>query len=73
MPNLIKQGPTKITTKDGEVFVNIAIELTLKLDGSNLQMMSDGSSVGLNKMERPEEKVSWEIPDFTSNKINFGK
>ena len=72
MPNLIKQGPAKITTKDGEVFVNIAIELTLKLDGNNFQIMSSNSA-NEEKIEKREDKVSWEIPDFTSNKINFGK
>ena len=32
MPNLIKQGEAKVVTKNGEVFVNIALELNIKLD-----------------------------------------
>ena len=36
MPNLIKQGEARVVTKNGEVFVNIALELNIKLDGTNL-------------------------------------
>ena len=73
MPNLIKQGDTKIITKEGEIFVNIALELNIKLDGQNLQIgpSFQAQNQGLQKNE---EKVNWEIPDFKpSNKINFGK
>ena len=76
MPNLIKQGEAKVVTKNGEVFVNIALELTIKLDGTNLQVMSSSpatSAGGQPSAVKQEEKVSWEIPDFTSNKIQFGK
>lgn len=73
MPNLIKQGEARVVTKNGEVFVNIALELTIKLDGSNLQVSAmsggDDSKPSLNK----QEKVNWEIPDFSSGKIDFGK
>lgn len=44
MPNLIKQGEARVITKNGEVFVNIALELTIKLDGSNLQVLSGSGS-----------------------------
>lgn len=66
MPNLIKQGEAKVVTRNGEVFVNITLELNIKLDGSNLQVSNDES---LPK----KDNVSWQIPDFTSNKIDFGK
>jgi hypothetical protein len=74
MPNLIKQGEAKVVTKNGEVFVNIALELTIKLDGSNLQVLS-GSGVGTaSQAAKQEEKVDWAIQDFASNnKIKFGK
>lgn len=74
MPNLIKQGEARVVTKNGEVFVNIALELTIKLDGSNLQVgtvANQTSPSGITQQQ--EEKVNWEIPDFTSGKINFGK
>lgn len=75
MPNLIKQGEARVVTKNGEVFVNIALELTIKLDGSNLQVFS-GAGVGTasHAAKQEEEKVNWAIQDFTSdNKIKFGK
>lgn len=77
MPNLIKQGEARVTTKNGEVFVNIALELTIKLDGSNLQigaMANQNNNSGSQKLLQEEEKVNWEIPDFSSgSKLNFGK
>jgi len=71
MPSLIKQGEARVFTKNGEVFVNIALELTIKLDGLTSQNFDSKSE---KKIEtKIEEKVNWEIPDFNSNKINFGK
>lgn len=71
MPNLIKQGEARVVTKNGEVFVNIALELNIKLDGSNITISNDGGSP-ISKQQN--EKVNWEIPDFEpSNKIQFGK
>jgi len=76
MPNLIKQGEARVTTKNGEVFVNIALELTIKLDNSNLQVgvISNQGNSSSQKLLQEEEKVNWEIPDFSSNaKLDFGK
>lgn len=74
MPNLIKQGEAKVVTKNGEVFVNISLELNIKLDGTNLQVASgQNSAVGSPASGLPQDKVSWQIPDFSSDKINFGK
>lgn len=71
MPNLIKQGEARVVTKNGEVFVNIALELNIKLDGSNIQI-SNGGTAGVSVKQ--DDKVNWEIPDFEpSNKIQFGK
>lgn len=74
MPNLIKQGEARVITKNGEVFVNIALELTIKLDGANLQVASpvSGKEQSVSKIDQ-EDKVNWEIPDFSSGKIEFGK
>lgn len=72
MPYLIKQGDTKVITKEGEIFVNIALELNIKLDGQNLQI-STGNNLS-QKQNDESEKVNWEIPSFEpSNKIQFGK
>lgn len=74
MPNLIKQGEARVVTKNGEVFVNIALELNIKLDGSNLQFNVGAVQGGqAAPTAKQEDNVSWQIPDFTSNKIDFGK
>lgn len=71
MPNLVKHGEAKVVTKNGEVFVNIALDLTIKLEGSALQIASAGHGGG--PAIAAEDKVKWEIPDFASGKIDFGK
>ena len=74
MPNLIKQGEARVVTKNGEVFVNIALELNIKLDGSNLQLnVGSGQGEQQASAQKQEDSVSWQIPDFTSDKIDFGK
>jgi hypothetical protein len=70
MPNLVKQGEARVITKNGEVFVNIALELTIKLEGSALQIAAAGAG---GQAPLNEEKVKWEIPDFAPGKIEFGK
>ena len=73
MPNLIKQGEAKVVTKNGEVFVNIALELNIKLDGSNIQLSNGTNALG-SAIEKQEDKINWEIPAFEpTNKIQFGK
>lgn len=76
MPSLIKQGEARVVTKNGEVFVNIALELTIKLEGTALQAVT-GARGGV---ETPagiagpaDDKVNWQIPDFSPGKIDFGK
>lgn len=74
MPNLIKQGEARVITKNGEVFVNIALELTIKLDGTNLlQSVGSGDSPAVALTPKQDDKVNWVIPDFSSEKIDFGK
>lgn len=74
MPNLIKQGEARVITKNGEVFVNIALELTIKLDGTNLlQSAGIGDSPAVALTPKQDDKVNWVIPDFSSEKIDFGK
>lgn len=71
MPSLIKQGEARVVTKDGEVFVNIALDLTIKLEGTPLKDISSVS--GGSNLPGDSDKVNWQIPDFSSGKINFGK
>jgi hypothetical protein len=72
MPNLIKPGEARVITKNGEVFVNISLELTVKLDGSNISVAANGIQ-DKAKLADQGEKINWEIPDFSSDKIQFGK
>jgi len=72
MPNLIKPGEARVVTKNGEVFVNISLELTVKLDGSNISVSAGGVQEKA-KLTEQNEKINWEIPDFSSDKIQFGK
>lgn len=71
MASLIRQGEAKVVTKNGEVFVNIALELTIKLEGTGIQGAVQASG-GAKKIDG-EEKVAWQIPDFSPGKIDFGK
>lgn len=76
MPNLIKPGEARVITKNGEVFVNISLELTVKLDGSNISVAAVGRSSESGQSSADavsDSKVGWQIPDFTSSKIEFGK
>lgn len=75
MASLIKQGEAKVVTKNGEVFVNIALELTIKLEGTNLQgpVSASGGALNTPSVPQQDDKVKWEIPDFSPSKINFGK
>ncbi len=73
MANLIKPGDVKIVTKNNEVFVNISLELNIKLDGNITNLGIEAKSSQNNKVL--EDKVNWEIPDFSSGsgKLQFGK
>jgi hypothetical protein len=73
MPNLIKPGEARVITKNGEVFVNISLELTVKLDGSNISVAAVGGNSESSVGSVSDNKVGWQIPDFTSSKIEFGK
>ena len=70
MPQVIRPGDVQIITKNGECLVNIQLELTIKLDG-NL------ATVGVQSLAatpKEEEKVSWQIPDFSGGpKLKFGQ
>lgn len=72
MPQLIKTGDVKVVSKDGEVKLSITLDLNINLgDIQGLSVSSSGGG-GADK-NKEEEKVHWAIPDFTSEKINFGK
>lgn len=76
MPARITPGTVKVVTQDGEVHVCITLELNINLNADGLAGLgvSDGETK-IKKLDKPKEDDStiWEIPDFGSSKIDFGK
>ena len=75
MAQLIKPTEVSIKTVNGEVLLNIKLDININLTQNNI--MPDGVSENKveNKLEekKKEEKSLWEIPDFVSvPKIKFG-
>lgn len=70
MAQLIKPTEVSIKTVNGEVLLNIKLDININLTQNNI--MPD--VVSENKVENKlEEKSLWEIPDFVSvPKIKFG-
>jgi hypothetical protein len=72
MPQLIRPSAhteTVVTkTKQGECKVQITLDL-------NINLNSDGITVsGLSAQQKQEDKVSWELADFSpKKKVKFGK
>lgn len=78
MPQLIKPSDVKVITKDGEVKVSITLDLNINLtnllEGISLPVAQSQSTKKENSIvENLDDKVTWAIPDFSSEKINFGK
>ena len=71
MAQLIRPSDVKIITKDGELKVSITLDLNINMNGSMEALSVDGKSTV--KKETLDDKVAWAIPDFVSEKINFGK
>jgi len=75
MAQLIRPSDVKIITKDGELKVSITLDLNINMNGSIEALSVDGKSTASKEtsMGNAEDKVAWAIPDFVSEKINFGK
>lgn len=72
MPALIKPGSVKVITQEGEVQVSITLELNINLNSDGVvaaAVISEKEKV----IEKKKEDSIWEIPDFESSTINFGK
>lgn len=66
MAQLIKPGAVKVKVQDGEVFLNIQLELNINLNTTDI--------VQKTLEEKKDEDVKWEIPKFDSiNKVKFGR
>lgn len=77
MPQLIKPSDVKVVTKDGEVKVSITLDLNINLtnllEGMSLPSTQSAKKENNSIAENLDDKVVWAIPDFSSEKINFGK
>lgn len=76
MPALIKPGTVKVISHEGEVQVSITLELNINLNTENMTVTAVSQKENISQKEEKtiEKKDSiWEIPDFESSTINFGK
>lgn len=73
MPQLIKPSDVKILTKDGEVKISITLDLNVNIQEKNIHIKEFDKKEEINTIENIEEKTHWQIPDFNSEQINFGK
>lgn len=70
MVQLIKPQQVQISTKDGELLVHIMLDINLNLGDVRLgaAQRQDGEEPA-----KEEEKVEWQVPEFSSAKVKFGK
>jgi hypothetical protein len=72
MANLINPSGVQVVTKDGEMTVNLKIDLNINLNGTAVNIPIN-ETAKVKSMDE-DDKVEWMVPDFTSSKkINFGK
>lgn len=71
MANLISPSSIQVVTKDGEMTVNLKIDLNINLNGTAVNVpVNETAKIS----QQEDEKVEWMVPDFKSQKkINFGK
>ena len=75
MAQLIKPTEVSIKTVNGEVLLNIKLDININLTQNNIAPNVIAENKVENKLEekKKEEKSLWEIPDFVSvPKIKFG-
>lgn len=75
MAQLIKPTEVSIKTVNGEVLLNIKLDININLTQNNIMPDAVTENKVENKLEekKKEEKSLWEIPDFVSvPKIKFG-
>lgn len=73
MAQLIKPTEVSIKTVDGEVLLNIKLDININLNGSLLNNTYETKIEGKLEEKKKEDATLWEIPDFTSvPKIKFG-
>ncbi len=60
MVQLIKPSQVKIVTQQGECTVSIVLELNINLNDKTIETTK-------------EEEIDWAVPEFSMEKIKFGK
>ena len=76
MPSLHRPTTTvtNVVTKEGECSVNIALEITIKLDGDGIVLAAGAQTAEQKKQQEEDDKVNFAIPDVSSQKkLKFGK
>ena len=72
MVELIKPTQVHLVTREGEVKLNIVIDLNINLNTGNVEVKQ--SNALEKKIEEEDEKTLWAIPNFTKqDKVKFGK
>lgn len=74
MANLITPQNVQVVTKDGEIVINLKLDLNINLSGGQISVPIDEKVKAQQVKNQTEEEPEWLIPDFVSQKkINFGK
>lgn len=75
----INHDNVKIVTNNGEVTINLKLDLNINLSGELQQALANNIYAKKANEETilnsKEEKTMWEVPDFSPSKtrVNFGK
>jgi hypothetical protein len=71
MGNLLRPGNVRVITKDGEVVINLVLDININLNNGGITV----SQMPLETELPEKEDTQWEIPDFVApnTKLNFGK
>lgn len=67
----VKGIKTKVVTKDGEVDLNIKLELEINVAANGAELGS--LKIGNAQEEESSDEFLWAVPDFKQEKVKFGK
>ncbi len=73
MGELIKPTQVHLVTREGEVKLNIVIDLNINLNTGNVEV-KQGNALEKKVEQEESEKTLWAIPNFVKQeKVKFGK
>jgi indole-3-glycerol phosphate synthase len=74
MVQRIRKQDIKVTTQQGEVDLNITLEINLNLNTEGMIVSASGVEAKAKKIKKEEKEESpYLVPDFTMGKVDFGK